>query len=479
MPNLLLPSDGASLGHLDGERAWVFHLHGDADKPETCVLTARAYRRLLSGAPAWRDAVESLLRSRHLLFLGTSLSEPHLDVLLGEFEQTFQAIGGLRRHWWLGRPANVVERRRLERLGIEVVDYGDHALLSPILAWLAQPEPTTSHTPPHAPPAPQPIEPAAHATPDGGHAEKPTTYDPSRPCFFVPFPSKGEHMIGRAEGLAQVRAALADGRPTVIGQTAAFTGIGGLGKTQLAVEYCHEARAEYPGGVYWFTADEDLDHQLLRLVGEAAWAHPSTEPAVAIAMARQRLRTARRALFVYDNVERELGARDLRPEPGRGCHVLLTSRIEQPAFERVELKLLDAASSRALVIDVARRTPEGPDEEQALATICAHLDGLPLALELAGAWLNRSRSRSFADYARLLASRGARAPAASCAGSPIEAPPGTRPGWQTRCGSPSPCSTSTPSSITPSTSWRGAAPPPWAGRSSPRWWRPPTPTSSV
>ena len=153
VPNLLLPSDGASLGHLDGERAWVFHLHGDADKPDTCVLTARAYRRLLSGAPAWRRAVQSLLSNRHLLFLGTSLSEPHLDVLLGEFEETFQAKGGLRRHWWLGRSTNVVERHRLEALGIEVVDYDDHSLLSPILAWLAQPEPTTSHTPRHAPAA--------------------------------------------------------------------------------------------------------------------------------------------------------------------------------------------------------------------------------------------------------------------------------------------------------------------------------------
>ncbi|MCK6517027.1 SIR2 family protein, partial [Myxococcota bacterium] len=217
--NVLLPSDAAALGHLDGEHAWVFHLHGDADKPDTCVLTASAYRSLLSGTPAWRHAVQSLLSTRHLLFLGTSLSEPHLDVLLGEFEQTFQAIGGLRRHWWLGRPANVVERRRLERLGIEVVDYGDHALLSPILAWLAQPDPTTSRAPRHAPP-PAP-------------ATGPRSNLPRQAPFF-----------GRADALEKIARWL---DPSDRSWGVHIDGPGGIGKSALALEAAHRAPAErYP-----------------------------------------------------------------------------------------------------------------------------------------------------------------------------------------------------------------------------------------
>jgi hypothetical protein len=50
-PNVLLPSDAAALGHLDGEGAWVFHLHGDADK----ARHLRAHRFCLS-QPAQRHA---------------------------------------------------------------------------------------------------------------------------------------------------------------------------------------------------------------------------------------------------------------------------------------------------------------------------------------------------------------------------------------------------------------------------------------
>lgn len=235
VPNVLLPTDRESLAHLDESRLWAFYLHGDADKPETCVLSARAYRRLEHGAPAWRDAVGSLLASRHLLFLGTSLSEPHLLSLLEGFEERFQPEGGRRRHWWLGVPSDPLTADQLAQHGIEVVDYEDHGRLPQILAWLA------------TAPGSERASPAIGGT---SPAVEPLSFDSSRPWFFVPFRSKGEGMIGRAEGVARVAERLGAGRPTAIGQTAAFTGIGGIGKTQLAVEYCWDRRGGYPGGVY-------------------------------------------------------------------------------------------------------------------------------------------------------------------------------------------------------------------------------------
>lgn len=389
VPAILVPSDGATLGHLGDLDAWVFHLHGEAQKPETCVLTARDYRRLLSGDPRWREALGTLLRSRHLLFLGSSLSEPHLEVLLGDFEEVYQPEGGIRRHWWLGRPAGRLDRGRLERLGMQVIDYEDHARLPMILDWLASP--------------------AGEGPAVNGRLLNPSPgpgSEPGQGPFFVPHPSKGAGLVGRDAALGQVRTALVAGRATVIGQVAAFTGIGGIGKTQLAVEYCHAHRSDYPGGVFWFTADQDIDSQVLRLADEAGWVHPAAEHAHKLQVARQRLKQAQQAIFVYDNLECPVPLRDLDPTPGRGNHLLLTSRVEQPGLQRVDVELLDGETALRLLANEAGRDPQGAAEDAAARTLCERLDGLPLALELAGAFLQRRPSHGFAEYLDRLGRRG-------------------------------------------------------------------------
>jgi tetratricopeptide (TPR) repeat protein len=352
-PNVLLPSDAAALGHLDGKGAWVFHLHGDADKPDTCVLTASAYRSLLSGTPAWRHAVQSLLSTRHLLFLGTSLSEPHLDVLLGEFEQTFQAIGGLRRHWWLGRPANVVERRRLERLGIEVVDYGDHALLSPILAWLAQPDPTASRTPRHAPPP----------TPATG----PRSNLPPPAPFF-----------GRADALEKIARWL---DPSDRSWGVHIDGPGGIGKSALALEAAHRAPAERYPLKLWVTAKTRELHPEgeRKLEGR----HPGDFTAILDAFARALDRddlprltpedrpaalhaalAAHRALLVVDNLEALAPAErrrvlDWLNRLPQSCRALVTSRRRDDSLagHALQVDKLDRAAADQLLAALGERQP--------------------------------------------------------------------------------------------------------------------------
>ncbi|MCP4661108.1 MAG: hypothetical protein GY856_37370 [bacterium] len=74
-------------------------------------------------------------------------------------------------------------------------------------------------------------------------------YSPENRPFLVPFSSKGERVIGRDQALLAVRKQLTEGKPTAIGQTASFQGLGGLGKTQLAVEYAWRYGVEYSGSL--------------------------------------------------------------------------------------------------------------------------------------------------------------------------------------------------------------------------------------
>ncbi len=78
--------------------------------------------------------------------------------------------------------------------------------------------------------------------------------------------------IGRSTELLWLAERLLPGRPdnNRIVRTVAVTGMGGLGKTQLAVEYAYRYGRYYPGGVYWigFADGESVPEGIAALGGE-------------------------------------------------------------------------------------------------------------------------------------------------------------------------------------------------------------------
>ncbi|HEY3276103.1 MAG TPA: tetratricopeptide repeat protein [Syntrophorhabdaceae bacterium] len=231
--------------------------------------------------------------------------------------------------------------------------------------------------------------------------DAPVSYDPRNPPFFVHYRQKGDQVIGRETALAKVRQQLTTGRPTAIGQTAVFQGLGGLGKTQLAVEYAHNYRDAYPNGVIWLTADQDLDAQLVDLAVEARWVAPASEHRHKLEVALHRLRSYSDCLIIFDNLEQLEVIKGYLPEPPAEPHILVTSRTEQPDFAYVPIDLLDSGQSLRMLTQEAGHQPEKASDWEAARKIAETLGGLPLALELAGAYLFR-RPVSWQEYLKLL-----------------------------------------------------------------------------
>jgi hypothetical protein len=239
-------------------------------------------------------------------------------------------------------------------------------------------------------PAAQPLPPDAVAT-----------YDPRNPPFYVPYAPKGDQIIGREEALSKVRQQLTAGRRTAIGQAAVFQGLGGLGKTQLAVEYAYRYRDEYPNGVIWLTADQDIDAQLVDLAVKARWVAPESEHKFKLEIARHRLRSYSGCLIVFDNLEQMSAIEGYLPEPPAEPHILATSRTEQPDFHFVPIDVLDPDQSFRMLIQEAGRQPDNDADREAARQIATALGGLPLALELVGAYLSR-RPVGWREYLELL-----------------------------------------------------------------------------
>ena len=270
------------------------------------------------------------------------------------------------------------ERARVASLDlpVEILPYSDHG--QPLLNALAELAEAAN---------------VAAAPPPPSYSDKPAAIAPesdgetsAAPVFSVPFLPKGSEVVGREAALLAVRKQLVEGRPTHIGQTAAFRGLGGLGKTQLAVEYAYRYQDEYRGGVIWLTADQDIDAQLTELAPKAGWIAAESEHKYKLDVAMQRLQT-HSGLLVFDNVESREVIEPYLPPRETGAHILLTSRTEQQGFIPVPLDLLDMQQSLELLTREADRYPESEADQEAIREIAGRLGGLPLALELAGAFI--------------------------------------------------------------------------------------------
>lgn len=186
--------------------------------------------------------------------------------------------------------------------------------------------------------------------------------------------------------LATLRHQLADGSPAVI-LPVALHGLGGVGKTQLALEYAHRFKSDYDV-IWWIDAEqlELIDVSLAALAERMGLSCTGSVPDDARS-AREALRRGEpheRWLLVFDNADEPDDLVPYLPDPGVGGHLLITSRnlewvrivtpIEVDVFARSESIEHLTSGVRSLILE----------EADAIAEL---VGDLPLAVESAAAWL--------------------------------------------------------------------------------------------
>lgn len=207
--------------------------------------------------------------------------------------------------------------------------------------------------------------------------------------------------VGRGEELGMVRALLLQSRVRLL----TLTGPAGTGKTRLALEAASALEADYPDGAAVVDLTMVRDHELVASVAcSALRLRPGDGHDAAADLAR--FLSAREQLLVLDNFEHVLLAADLVAyllTQASGLTVLATSR--SPLGVRAErvltvsplpvpskdlpADLVAGFDAVALFTDRARAvapgfSPSGPTTST-IGQLCARLDGLPLAIELAAA----------------------------------------------------------------------------------------------
>ncbi len=217
---------------------------------------------------------------------------------------------------------------------------------------------------------------------------------PLPPGSRMPF-SHNPLFVGRETDLKALAATLKGGETAAIGQIAAATGLGGIGKTQLAAEFVHRYGQYFAGGVFWlsFGNPEAIRAEVAACGGRGYLnLSPDFEALDLETQARLVLSAWQGPLprlLVFDNCEDQDPLARWRPSTG-GSRVLVTSRRGSwdaaLGVQVLPLGVLSRAESVALLRKFRPKLAE--DDARAIAE---ELGRLPLALHLAGSYLRKYR----------------------------------------------------------------------------------------
>lgn len=238
----------------------------------------------------------------------------------------------------------------------------------------------------------------------------------------APYP-RNPHFTGREDLLAILHQRLSAAEQSAgFLQLYALYGLGGIGKTQLALEYVHRYYQEY-SSAFWITAEqvESITTGLLRIAEDLQLPELRAADQQEVVAAVQRwLATHRRWLLILDNLEDVQTLQNCLPWLQQGVTLVTTRRpILGTVVQNIELLPLSEEEGLLFLLRRVRLLASGatsdqlaffarnsPGEYTVARELVVAMGGLPLALDQAGAYVEETPCR-LAEYLALYRTRRA------------------------------------------------------------------------
>ena len=239
------------------------------------------------------------------------------------------------------------------------------------------------------------------------------TPGPSQPIWSTEIPERNLNFTGRAAELEALHTNLVShSRPHPSAQV--ISGMGGIGKTEIATEYIHRHRDEYEI-IWWIRAEHhdrvrdalvSLGQRLeLRLAGGGG----GRDRTIAAVLEALESGVRPRWLLVYDNAAQPLDLQRYLPTCPPGGHIIITSRLQNwPGYIEADSIEVSPFTEEEAISFLRRRVPAlghigRPDEDEDVrrsseaGRLAAALGHLPIAIEHAAAYLTETK-QSVDDY---------------------------------------------------------------------------------
>ena len=221
---------------------------------------------------------------------------------------------------------------------------------------------------------------------------------------------RNDEFVGREDVLLQIASALGEAPKHGRAPAAAITGIGGMGKTQTAVEFCYRYGRYFPGGIFWlnFENEENVPSEVAMIGSERGLGLFRETDGLSLNDQMGRVQRALQdtitRLLIFDNCEDETLFKKWRPVTG-GSRILLTNRQNTAEWTSeiaaIPLSVLTPMESVKFLKNLATHLT---DEEA--GEIAKEVGYLPLALHLAGSFMDRYRQVQPAEYIQQLRAEG-------------------------------------------------------------------------
>ncbi|MDQ2714125.1 MAG: FxSxx-COOH system tetratricopeptide repeat protein [Chloroflexota bacterium] len=234
------------------------------------------------------------------------------------------------------------------------------------------------------------------------------------PYWLVPFP-RNPFFTGREEILEALHAQLGGEQVVALTQSYALHGLGGVGKTQTVLEYAYRHALEY-SAIFWIGAEtsETVVSNLMRIAEVLQLPEREDKDQQRVLAAVQHwLTTHSQWLLIWDNVE-DLAVLDRFLPAARAGAILLTTRspvlgtlargIDLWPMEHEEGMLLLLRRAKVLAPEAGsghlqQLAVSMPGNYAAAEELVQVMDGLPLALDQAGAYIEETGG-TFSSYLR-------------------------------------------------------------------------------
>ena len=226
--------------------------------------------------------------------------------------------------------------------------------------------------------------------------------------FFYP-PDRLKYFLGRKEEIETLEERFLNSNEENVPSIQVICGLGGSGKTSLAVEYAWLTQNYYPGGIFWISAETNdiLENSLTRLALDAETMGKDSKETLSLTLKWLGNLTSR-WLLVVDNADQEELSNEVKDlllgpwKRGSKGQLLVTTRREPEEAEETfkidpdECVELGPMTPYESVDFILKRTGKTTSDES-LEALVEELGGLPLAMEQAAAHIKILKC-SFKDY---------------------------------------------------------------------------------